>query len=104
MVFDKWKSLSINKIKNDSLFMNPIAFKIDSIKGIDGEKFGPVLHFISYDPSKLDELIEEINSTGFGLTMGVHSRILEKAKQKVSRSFGRSNEQVFDLVTNRISS
>ena len=67
-------------LNDDSLMLNPIAFKIDSIKEIDGEKFGPVLHFISYDPSKLDELIAEINSTGFGLTMGVHSRILEKAK------------------------
>ena len=28
-----------------SFFMNPIAFKIDSIKEIDGEKFGPILHF-----------------------------------------------------------
>jgi RHH-type proline utilization regulon transcriptional repressor/proline dehydrogenase/delta 1-pyrroline-5-carboxylate dehydrogenase len=74
------------EIKDDSLFMNPIAFKIDSIKEIDGEKFGPVLHFISYEPSKLDELIEEINSTGFGLTMGVHSRILEKAKQIFDKS------------------
>ena len=74
------------EIKNDSLFMNPIAFKIDSIKEIDGEKFGPVLHFISYDPSELDELIKEINSTGFGLTMGVHSRILEKAKQIFDKS------------------
>ena len=67
-------------LNDDSLMLNPIAFKIDSIKEIDGEKFGPVLHFISYEPSRLDELIAEINSTGFGLTMGVHSRILEKAK------------------------
>ena len=64
-----------------SFFMNPIAFKIDSIKEIDGEKFGPVLHFISYKTSDLDNLINEINATGFGLTMGVHSRILDKAKQ-----------------------
>ena len=61
--------------------MNPIAFKIDSIKEIDGEKFGPVLHFISYRTSELDNLINEVNETGFGLTMGVHSRIHDKAKQ-----------------------
>ena len=68
-------------LDNHSFLMNPIAFKIDSIKEIDGEKFGPILHFISYQPSELDKLIEEINATGFGLTMGVHSRILDKAKQ-----------------------
>ena len=69
------------KFDKQSFFMNPIAFKIDSIKEIDGEKFGPVLHFISYKTSDLDNLINEINATGFGLTMGVHSRILDKAKQ-----------------------
>ena len=69
------------EFEKHSFFMNPIAFKIDSIKEIDGEKFGPVLHFISYRTSELDNLINEVNETGFGLTMGVHSRIHDKAKQ-----------------------
>ncbi|MAK16549.1 MAG: proline dehydrogenase [Gammaproteobacteria bacterium] len=68
-------------LSKETFFMNPIAFKIDSIKEIDGEKFGPILHFISYKSSELDGIINEINATGFGLTMGVHSRVLEKAKQ-----------------------
>ena len=65
----------------DGYFINPIAFKINSITEIDGEKFGPILHFISYKSEDLDKIVGEVNSTGFGLTMGVHSRITEKAKK-----------------------
>ena len=45
------------------------------------------MHFISYNPNDLDSIIDEINSIGFGLTMGVHSRILDKA----SKIFEKSN-------------
>ena len=62
-------------------FIKPVAFKIDNIAEIDGEKFGPILHFISYKNEELDKIINEVNSTGFGLTMGVHSRITEKANK-----------------------
>ena len=75
------------EIPEKSLFLKPIAFKVDSIRDIDGEKFGPILHFISYNPNDLDSIIDEINSIGFGLTMGVHSRILDKA----SKIFEKSN-------------
>ena len=48
---------------------------------ISGEKFGPILHFISYKTEDLNKILEEVNATGFGLTMGVHSRITEKANK-----------------------
>ena len=65
----------------DGYFIKPVAFKINSITEIDGEKFGPILHFISYKSEDLERILEEVNSTGFGLTMGVHSRITEKANK-----------------------
>ncbi len=65
----------------DGYFIKPIAFKINGITEIDGEKFGPILHFISYKSEDLDKIVDEVNSTGFGLTMGVHSRITEKAQK-----------------------
>ena len=65
----------------DGYFVKPIAFKINNISEIDGEKFGPILHFISYKTQDLDKILEEVNATGFGLTMGVHSRITEKANK-----------------------
>ncbi len=56
-------------------FLAPVAFEIDSIEQLEDEVFGPVLHVIRYRSEDLDGVIEAINGTGFGLTLGVHSRI-----------------------------
>ncbi len=53
----------------------PCAYEIDSIDRLTGEVFGPVLHVLRYRSKQLDALIDAINGTGFGLTLGVHSRI-----------------------------
>lgn len=56
-------------------FFQPRVYEIDSIAQLQQEVFGPILHVIRYRSRDLDKVIEQINSTGFGLTMGVHSRI-----------------------------
>ncbi|MBA3536171.1 MAG: bifunctional proline dehydrogenase/L-glutamate gamma-semialdehyde dehydrogenase PutA [Tatlockia sp.] len=56
-------------------FMPPTAIAIDSLSALEKEVFGPVLHVISYKRKNLDKVIEQINSTGYGLTLGIHSRI-----------------------------
>lgn len=55
-------------------FVQPTAVEIKSIEQLEKEHFGPVLHVIRFKASKLNETIDEINSTGFGLTLGIHSR------------------------------
>ena len=70
-----------NEAVTNGYFLKPVAFKIGNIAEIDGEKFGPILHFISFKNDELDEILRQVNSTGFGLTMGVHSRINEKANK-----------------------
>ena len=55
--------------------MAPCAFEIDSINTLEEEVFGPILHVIRYRAKDLDRIIDEINRTGYGLTLGVHSRI-----------------------------
>lgn len=55
-------------------FVAPIAVEIDSIKVLEKEHFGPILHVIRYKAADLPKVIDEINSTGFGLTLGIHSR------------------------------
>lgn len=67
------------------IFLAPHAFEINSISDLEGEVFGPVLHIIRYKISDLDKVIDEINSTGFGLTFGVHSRIEGRIKYLRSR-------------------
>jgi RHH-type transcriptional regulator, proline utilization regulon repressor / proline dehydrogenase / delta 1-pyrroline-5-carboxylate dehydrogenase len=53
----------------------PMAVEIDSLARLTEEQFGPILHVIRYRARDLDQVIDSINATGFGLTLGVHSRI-----------------------------
>jgi len=62
-------------VAENGIFVAPTLLEIDNISQLKHEVFGPVLHVIRYDAEKLDDVIREINSTGFGLTCGLHSRI-----------------------------
>jgi len=53
----------------------PCAYEIDSIDMLEGEVFGPILHVVRYRSRDLDRILDAINGTGYGLTLGVHSRI-----------------------------
>jgi len=55
-------------------FVAPTAFEIDGIHQLHKEQFGPILHVVRYKASELDQVIDSINATGFGLTLGVHTR------------------------------
>lgn len=59
----------------------PVVFEINSLKDLDEEIFGPVLHLYKYKAKELDRLIDEINQMGYGLTLGIHSRNLTTAKR-----------------------
>ncbi|MGH8496637.1 MAG: bifunctional proline dehydrogenase/L-glutamate gamma-semialdehyde dehydrogenase PutA [Gammaproteobacteria bacterium] len=56
-------------------FFAPMAVEIEALDWLEGEVFGPVLHVIRYRARELDQVIASINATGFGLTLGVQSRI-----------------------------
>ncbi len=56
-------------------FVAPSLFEIDSLSRLQREVFGPMLHVVRYQASRLDNVIEAINGSGYGLTLGVHSRI-----------------------------
>ncbi len=56
-------------------FFAPRAFEIDSIGQLEREVFGPVLHVLRFRADELDAVIDDINATGYGLTVGLHSRI-----------------------------
>ena len=56
-------------------WLAPAAFEIDSIEQLEGEVFGPILHVVRFGSRELDRIIDQINATGYGLTLGVHSRI-----------------------------
>jgi len=62
------------KIKTGT-FVAPCAFELQQLQQLTEEVFGPVLHVIRFASANLDKVIADINSTGYGLTFGVHSRI-----------------------------
>jgi len=76
-------------------YVPPAVIEIDHIAELQREVFGPVLHILRYQRSALTELVEQINATGYGLTMGVHTRIDETLAQVVTAA------RVGNLYANR---
>ena len=66
-------------------FVAPAAFEIDSLARLEREVFGPILHVVRYKFDRLDDVIAAVNGTGYGLTLGIHSRIDEVVDYIASR-------------------
>ncbi|WP_097485899.1 trifunctional transcriptional regulator/proline dehydrogenase/L-glutamate gamma-semialdehyde dehydrogenase [Escherichia coli] len=62
-------------------FVAPTLIELDDFAELQKEVFGPVLHVVRYNRNQLSELIEQINASGYGLTLGVHTRIDETIAQ-----------------------
>jgi len=66
-------------------FFAPRAYEIDSLSRLEREVFGPILHVIRWRGEDLDKVCEAIANTGYGLTLGIHSRIEETIRRITSR-------------------
>jgi len=66
-------------------FFAPRAYEIDSLTRLEREIFGPILHVIRWRGEELDQVCAAIAATGYGLTLGVHSRIDETIERIASR-------------------
>ena len=64
-------------------FVAPHIIELDSPARLTREVFGPVLHVVRWKPRELDKLIAAVAATGYGLTLGIHSRIDETVEQIV---------------------
>lgn len=56
-------------------FFAPCVFELENLSLLPREVFGPILHVIRYKSKDLDKILQEIIDTGYGLTLGIHSRI-----------------------------
>jgi len=56
-------------------YVTPAAYQIADASLLKQEVFGPILHVVTYAGGHLDKVIDAINATGYGLTLGLHSRI-----------------------------
>ena len=62
-------------------FFAPSLIEIDRVDVLEKEVFGPVLHVLRFRGRDLQATIDAVNATGFGLTMGLHSRIDARARR-----------------------
>jgi RHH-type proline utilization regulon transcriptional repressor/proline dehydrogenase/delta 1-pyrroline-5-carboxylate dehydrogenase len=62
-------------------FFGPVLAEIPTARFLEREVFGPILHVVRYDPAELDKVAGELAGQGYGLTLGVHSRIDAFARQ-----------------------
>jgi RHH-type proline utilization regulon transcriptional repressor/proline dehydrogenase/delta 1-pyrroline-5-carboxylate dehydrogenase len=67
-------------------FYPPTVIEIDSLDLLQREVFGPVLHIMRYSSDKLVEIVDAVNRLGYGLTMGVHTRISSRARAITEQS------------------
>lgn len=76
-------------------YVSPACYEIDRLSLLDREVFGPILHVIRFPRGGLGKVIEAVNATGYGLTLGLHSRI-EAVAEQVAR-----HARVGNLYVNR---
>jgi len=89
---DAWDKLESHKLRMQKLgkelvdlplpdecsvgtYVTPAAYEIRDAGLLKEEVFGPILHVVRYSGGHLDKVIDAINATGYGLTLGLHSRI-----------------------------
>ncbi|MEM7650692.1 MAG: bifunctional proline dehydrogenase/L-glutamate gamma-semialdehyde dehydrogenase PutA [Pseudomonadota bacterium] len=63
------------ELTQEGHYFGPCAYEIPDLKGLKREVFGPILHVLRYEKDNFDDLLQQIADTGYGLTLGVHSRI-----------------------------
>jgi RHH-type proline utilization regulon transcriptional repressor/proline dehydrogenase/delta 1-pyrroline-5-carboxylate dehydrogenase len=80
------KQAKVDASAQQGHFFAPRAFELSSLQQLPREIFGPVLHVIRWKAGHLDAVIDAINDTGYGLTLGIHSRIDETIQRIATRA------------------
>ncbi|MEG1832061.1 MAG: bifunctional proline dehydrogenase/L-glutamate gamma-semialdehyde dehydrogenase PutA [Burkholderiaceae bacterium] len=79
----------------DGNFFAPLAYEIGSIGELTRENFGPILHVVRFDKHEIERVIDSIHATGYGLTLGLHTRLDARVDQVAARA------RVGNLYVNR---
>ncbi|QGX98938.1 bifunctional proline dehydrogenase/L-glutamate gamma-semialdehyde dehydrogenase PutA [Roseovarius faecimaris] len=70
---------------NTGTFIAPTLIRVNGIADMKREIFGPVLHLATFGSDELDEVIDAINATGYGLTFGLMTRIDDRVQHVTER-------------------
>ncbi|WP_375568070.1 bifunctional proline dehydrogenase/L-glutamate gamma-semialdehyde dehydrogenase PutA [Ahrensia marina] len=72
--------LKRNNAPSTGIFVAPTVIKVGGIADLEEEIFGPVLHVATFKAADLQDVIKDINASGYGLTFGIHSRIDDRVQ------------------------
>jgi RHH-type transcriptional regulator, proline utilization regulon repressor / proline dehydrogenase / delta 1-pyrroline-5-carboxylate dehydrogenase len=87
--------LPLSEVHAHGTYVAPAIYEIPSIAVLKREVFGPILHVVRFTGDRLAEVCEAINATGYGLTLGLHSRI------KATADFVAARARVGNMYVNR---
>ncbi len=65
---------------DDGTFVGPAAIRVNGMKDMHREIFGPVLHIATFKAHEIDRIVGDINASGYGLTFGLHTRIDDRVE------------------------
>jgi RHH-type proline utilization regulon transcriptional repressor/proline dehydrogenase/delta 1-pyrroline-5-carboxylate dehydrogenase len=69
------------QLASESLFVVPTALALNQLSDLEREIFGPVLHVISFKSTEIQQVLATINASGYGLTLGIHSRLDDRVQK-----------------------
>ncbi|THD71335.1 MAG: bifunctional proline dehydrogenase/L-glutamate gamma-semialdehyde dehydrogenase PutA [Bradyrhizobium sp.] len=72
-------------IAPDGNYVAPHIFELSGADQLTGEVFGPVLHVVRYPAEQLERVLQSIERSGYGLTLGIHSRIDDTVEAVIER-------------------
>jgi RHH-type proline utilization regulon transcriptional repressor/proline dehydrogenase/delta 1-pyrroline-5-carboxylate dehydrogenase len=67
-------------------FFAPLVVELPNLSMVEREIFGPIVHVVRYRASELDQVIDAVNAKGYGLTLGVHTRIDSTSERIAKRA------------------
>src|SRR6185295_7445984 len=67
-------------------FFAPLVVELPSLESLEREVFGPIVHVVRFRAVDLDPVVDAVNAMGYGLTLGVHTRIDSVAHRIASRA------------------
>lgn len=70
----------------DGLFVAPTAIALDRFDALEREIFGPVLHVVPFEAHEIDRVVDAVNARGYGLTLGIHSRLDDRVEEICRRA------------------
>jgi RHH-type proline utilization regulon transcriptional repressor/proline dehydrogenase/delta 1-pyrroline-5-carboxylate dehydrogenase len=68
------------------IYVSPAAYRLEALEELDREIFGPILHVCRFASQDLDDIVDRINASGYGLTLGIHSRVGERVDRICARA------------------